>query len=339
MVIYLGNMLSKHGGSVSVIETLAPRLAESIPLRAYSSKKNKLIRLFEMLFVVLRYRKVVKVVLIDSYSSPRAFIYTLAVAMLCRLIQLPYITILHGGDFPNRLQLWPMICHFVFSNSLINVSPSDYLKDAFERVGFKTVLIPNALEIERYPFKLRKRISPSLLWVRAFHEATYNPQMAIRVLHLLTKYFPNANLCMVGPDKDGSMSTCKALAEELGLLGNVVFTGKLSKAEWISVAEQYDIFINTTNFDNTPVSVIEAMALGLPVVSTTVGGVPYLIEDGKTGLLIPKGDAYLMCQAIKKLLTDNHLSAKLSINARQKAEQFDWRNIKPQWIKTLDGVF
>ncbi len=91
----------------------------------------------------------------------------------------------------------------------------------------------------------------------------------------------------------------------------------------------------TTIFDNTPVSVIEAMALGLPVVGTNVGGIPYLVEDGKSGLLVPKGDAKAMCQAIKKLLSDNVWASTRSENARKKAEQFDWEVIKLKWIELL----
>lgn len=338
MILYLGNMLSKHGNSVSVIETLAPRLSENIPIKAYSSKKNQLFRLLDMLLAILRYRREIKVVLIDSYSSPRAFTYTLAVALLCRYLNISYIPILHGGDFPNRIQRWDSLCQFVFSNSIINISPSNYLRDAFEHKGFKTALIPNAVEVDKYNFKLRKIIRPRLLWVRAFHQSTYNPQMAIKALQLLTEYAPNACLCMVGPDKDGSLKSCQTMANELGISDKITFTGRLSKAEWTSLSSGYDIFISTTNFDNMPVSVIEAMALGLPVVSTNVGGVPYLIEHEKTGLLVPPNDVEEMVRAITKLISNNALAESLSLAARQKAEQYDWRNIKPQWIEILNGV-
>ena len=80
---------------------------------------------------------------------------------------------------------------------------------------------------------------------------------------------------MVGPDKDGSLEKTKQYAKEKGVLHRVRFTGGLSKTEWIELSKDYNIFINTTNVDNTPVSVMEAMALGFPVISTNVGGVPF----------------------------------------------------------------
>ena len=97
------------------------------------------------------------------------------------------------------------------------------------------------------------------------------------------------------------------------------------------MAADHDIFINTTDFDNLPVSVIEAMALGLPVVSTNVGGVPYLIDHERDGILVPARQPKLMAEAIDKLLKNNAYGATISMAARKKAEMFDWQTIKHQW--------
>ncbi len=335
MILYLGNMLSRHGSSVSVIESLAPRLALHYPLKAYSSKKNKLLRLLDMIWAILFHAKSTRFVLIDAYSSPKAFIYAWITSQVCRFLNLSYIPILHGGDFPNRLQSWPRLCRMIFQYSHINIAPSGYLKAAFEKHGYLTTLIPNAIELENYPFRMRKNIKPKLLWVRAFDSETYNPQMAIRVLHQVLKIHPESELCMVGPDKDGSLAECKALSLKLGLPERVHFTGRLPKAKWIALAADYDIFLNTTNFDNTPVSVIEAMALGLPVVSTDVGGVSYLLKDGQTGLLVQKGDAEAMVQHLQRLLSDPSLVAQLSNFGREKAESFSWGKVMPLWHSLL----
>ena len=112
--------------------------------------------------------------------------------------------------------------------------------------------------------------------------------MAIEVLKELKNTYPNAALCMVGPDKDGTQADVQQLIKRYQLHDSVEITGVLSKEDWHKKSEDFDIFINTTNVDNTPVSVIEAMALGLPVVSTNAGGLPYLINNGKDGILIEK---------------------------------------------------
>ena len=138
-----------------------------------------------------------------------------------------------------------------------------------------------------------------MLWVRSFSEI-YNPLLALQIVELLKNEGLDVELCMVGPEKDGSLQRCKSVAQELNL--PVTFTGMLSKEEWIDLSKDYDIFINTTNFDNMPVSVMEAMALGLPVVSTNVGGLPYLIEDGVDGMLFPPNNAELFVGAIKNFV-------------------------------------
>ena len=148
--------------------------------------------------------------------------------------------------------------------------------DQFKSEGFQNLIsIPNVIEIENYPFLERKKAKPNLLWVRSFAKI-YNPMMAVDVFVSLKRKYPEATLCMVGPEKDGSLSIAKQKAAALEL--DIQFTGKLTKEEWINESKQYDIFVNTTHFDNMPVSVVEAMSLGLAVVSTNVGGIPFLLN-------------------------------------------------------------
>jgi glycosyltransferase involved in cell wall biosynthesis len=107
---------------------------------------------------------------------------------------------------------------------------------------------------------------------------------------------------------------------------------KLEVPERLAAA---DIFLNTTDVDNTPVSVIEAMACGLCIVSTDVGGIPYLLRDGYNALLVRPDDAAGMAKAVRRILRDPELSASLSVNARRTAEQFDWSVTLPKWDHLL----
>ena len=157
--------------------------------------------------------------------------------------------------------------------------------------------------------------------------------MAITVYSELKKEFPNAELCMVGPDKENLVEECKAYAKSLSV--EVTFTGKLSKEEWIIMSKNYSVFINTTHFDNTPVSVIEAMALGLPVVSTNVGGIPFLLENRKNALLVNDNDVQSMVDAIKLLVSDANLTKNIVQNARNYVEDFDWEKVKDKWFEIL----
>ncbi|MBW4360391.1 glycosyltransferase family 4 protein [Flavobacterium taihuense] len=331
-LLYIGNKLSKHGVTPTTIEILGPLLEQEGFMVSYSaSQKNQARRLIAMLWNVVRYCKV-DVVLIDTYSTTN-FWYAFATSQLCRLFRLKYIPILHGGNLASRLKNNPRVCQMIFKHSFQNIAPSLFLKDQFKGEGYENVIhIPNAIELRSYPFLKREIATPNLLWVRSFAEI-YNPMMAVEVFEVIKKKYPEATLCMVGPEKDGSLLSTKQKAKELKL--EVLFTGKLSKPEWISLSKNYDIFINTTHFDNTPVSVMEAMSLGLAVVSTNVGGIPFLLEDNRDALLVSDNDVDKMVSQIQKLMDSPDIFQELTKNARLKAEYFDWQIVKDEWMAIL----
>lgn len=301
-----------------------------------SDKSNKIARLLAMCFTILKYRNTAKVVLIDTFSTSN-FYYALITSQLARILSLKYIPILHGGNLLHRLKNSEVFSTMIFKYAFKNVSPSLYLASEFKKYNFETVYIPNTISIEEYPFKLRTKLAPKLLWVRAF-DKIYNPAMAVKVLALLKTSHKNASLCMVGPDKDGSLNEIKKLAIQLEVADSVIFTGVLPKEKWHELSKNYDIFINTTNIDNMPVSVLEAMALGLPIVSTDVGGLPYLIENNVDGLLISVNEEKKMTEAIVTLLGNQKKAEELSKNACEKAEKFDWSVIRLNWDKLLKNV-
>ena len=335
MILYIGNKLSKHGNTPTSVETLGMLLSEKHKVVSVSDKQNKMLRLIDMTLSIVKYRKHISYILIDTYSTSN-FYYALLCGFIAKRLNIKYIPMLRGGDLPARLKKSPEFTKFLFGNAYMNVAPSGYLLDTFEQYSYKTVYIPNNIEIINYKFKKRENLQPKLLYVRAF-SLVYNPQMALSVLQNLLNKFPNASLCMVGPDRDGTLEKTKELCQEMGLDDKVLFTGKLSKEEWWRLSEECDIFINTTNFDNTPVSVMEAMALGLPVVTTNVGGIPYLIEDGIDGLLVAPNDAMAMSKKIEYLILNPEEASNVAYNAQKKVETFDWENVKTKWFKLLAG--
>ena len=331
-ILYIGNNLTKKTKYNSTLMVLSSLLRqEGLSVTVSSDKTNKIVRLLDMGFSLLKNRKNTDYVLIDTFSTIN-FYYALIISQLSRFFKLKYIPILHGGNLPHRLGQNPFFSDLIFKNSYKNIAPSNYLKSAFEAKGYKTLFIPNVVEIENYNFKLRESLAPKLFWVRAFKEI-YNPTLAIKVLNVLKKEYPNAKLCMVGPFVDNSYDDCVKLVSELKLENSVEFTGVLLKENWHKKSEEFDIFINTTNFDNTPVSVMEAMALGLPLVSTNVGGIPFLIDDKIDGLLVSKANAEEMTNAIIAIL--NNTYPNLAIKAREKVTNFSWENNKEKWFQIL----
>lgn len=336
-ILYIGNKLAEHGRTPTSIDTLGPLLEKEGHTVYYAGNKLKQsARLQHMLLSIWKYRKEVDLVLIDTYSTT-AFYYAWLSAKLCRWLGVKYVPILHGGNLSDRFQRSPGKCRTVFGNSAINIAVSPYLLYYLQQAGYKGTVIENSISLSDYAFRQRTQLQPRLLWVRSFHE-TYNPQMAAYLVHALKKQYPDIHLTMVGPDVDGSMDKCKQLAIDLGVDQQITFTGKLSKYEWTSLAQSKDIFINTTNYDNLPVSVLEAMALGLPVVSTNVGGIPYIITNQQNGLLVRADDVAEIADAVTQLLSNNNMAAAISKHAREYATQYDWNIIKTKWDNLLQSI-
>ncbi|SFZ92917.1 Glycosyltransferase involved in cell wall bisynthesis [Flaviramulus basaltis] len=331
-IVYIGNK-SKNDkkGNLSSIDILAPLLIETgHEVYTASDKKNILFRLIHMMQMCFKHRKNADYVLIDTYSTLN-FYYAYFVSQLCRILRLKYIPILHGGNLPERLKNSPKLSNAIFKYAYKNIAPSLYIKTEFEYLGYNNLIsIPNIIKLKNYTYKERTFDKVKLLWVRSFSKI-YNPILAVKVLKILQDENIEAELCMVGPDGDGSLIEVKAYAKQLNL--DVTFTEKLSKKEWIDLSNKYNIFINTTNFDNMPVSVIEAMALGLPIISTNVGGLPYLIKNGDNGVLVEPNSSRGFVDVVKEIISSPENTNKIALQARKDVEKFDWEIVKIQWIK------
>lgn len=334
-IVYIGNNLTrktKYNSTIAVLSSLLKK--EGFKVVVSSDKINKIVRLGHMCFTVIKYRNKTNFMLVDTFSTSN-FYFSLITTQLARIFKIKYIPILHGGNLPERITKHPFLSKLIFKNSYKNIAPSLYLKKAFEKEGYKTYCIPNVLEIEKYQFKKRALLSPKVLWVRAFKKI-YNPTMAIEVLQKVKVQYPAATLCMVGPTHDASFENVKALVSKYNLNSSVSFTGVLPKEKWHELATEFDIFINTTNFDNTPVSVMEAMALGLPVISTNVGGIPYLINDKEDGILVQKNNATEMANQVIELIKNERLANSIQEKALQKVTNFSWHVVKQEWFKVFN---
>lgn len=333
-ILYIGNNLVSKTKYTTTMETLSMLFVdEGFLVIKVSSKLNKFYRLLDMLKSIIKYKSKVDYIIIDTYSTSN-FYYAFLTSQLARFFNKRYIPILHGGNLPKRIDKSKNLSKMIFNNSFKNIAPSLYLKTEFEKRNYKVEFIPNVIPIKDYKLKKRVSIKPNLLFVRAF-ATIYNPKMTVDVLFELKKIYPNAKLCIIGPDRDGSQKEIEDYIKYKGLEKSVEITGVLSKKEWHKKSEEFDVFINTTNIDNTPISVIEAMALGLSVVSTNVGGLPYLIKKNEDGVLVNKNDTKAMVKEINNLIKNPEKAIELTKKARKKAETFDWEIVKYQWKKIL----
>jgi len=340
-VLIVSNFFSSYVHNRGVCEELAERLAgRGWAVVKTSSRRGRIARLLDMVFTALLQRHRYRLAQVDVFSG-RSFLWAEAVCYTLRYLGKPYVLSLHSGDLPlfASASRKGRVSRLLRSAAVVT-TPSHYLLEQMNRYRPDLVLLPNALDISIYHFRLRKSPQARLIWLRSFsHQAVYNPMLAVKVVQMLFREQPDIALTMVGSDNgDGSLTRFQQQVKNLDVAERIFLPGGVPKKEVPHCMNKGDIYLNTTNTDNTPVTVLEAMACGLCIISTNVGGIPYLLEHEHTALLVPPDDPAAMAGAVRRLLTEEGLAERLSHNARRKVEQFDWSTVLPQWEAILAGA-
>lgn len=337
-LLILGNLLSKTTGTRSVGEELAYHLCQRRWVVNGSSKhRNKLLKLLDMLLTIIRYKRWYDVVYIEVYSGS-AFIWAELCSLLLVMIKKPIVLTLHGGNLPSFSLRWPGRVQRVLERAASVTTPSSYIQSSLKPLRNDIILLRNAVELDSYVFRKRNQPLPKIAWLRAFH-SIYNPCMVVESVTLLQEDYPQVEVTMYGPDKqDGSLEAVEALTRKMRFSNKIHIAGSIPKTKVPEELASHDIFLNTTTAESFGVAVMEAAALGMCIVTTDVGELPYIWTHEYDALLVPSGDAEAMANAVRRILTEPGLAERLSKNARAKAEQFDWSCILPQWETLLNEV-
>ena len=158
--------------------------------------------------------------------------------------------------------------------------------------------------------------SPVILYVGRLHPLK-GPQFLIEAGPAIIKEFPDASMVFAGPDQVGYEEVLRSRAAKLGVGSHVHFLGPVYDfTEKMSMYASCDVFVLPTSYEGTSQSIFEAMAQGKPVVSTTVGGVPYQLTDGVEGRLVPYAEVGPLTSAILQILRDGRLSSEMGAKGR-----------------------
>jgi glycosyltransferase involved in cell wall biosynthesis len=302
---------------------------------AVSNATDRFARLADISTTLFRGRDDIDIALIEVYSG-KAFVVADVASRISRFMGYKIILTLHGGNLPAFIRHFPGWTRRVLSRAHALVAPSEYLAKAVMTIGLTASVIPNVVNLGDYTYRCRGRIKPRLFWMRSFHPL-YNPALALKVAAGLRAEYPDVSLVMAGQDK-GAETTMRSAARDLGISDVVRFPGFLDKSGKAREGGDADIYLNTSRIDNMPVAVLEAGAMGLPVVATRVGGLPDLLQDGDNGLLVPDDDSTAMIAAVRRLLNEPKLTERLSINGRTLAERAAWPRVRPLWEELLQEV-
>jgi glycosyltransferase involved in cell wall biosynthesis len=337
-IFFAGNFLSKTRSTRSAGEELVDQLLKKdYSIFVASKYSNRFIRLLDLIFTALKNSFKYDVAVVEVYSN-LAFLWAEILGFLLKFLNKSIILVLHGGGLVEFYNRKPERVKKLFLLANIVTTPSMYLKQSFNHIRDDIIYVPNGIDIKSYNFRKRTVINPNFVWFRAFHQI-YNPKMAIESVCLLDNQIKDICLQMIGPDKkDGSKDIVEQMIDENNLRTKIELVGPIEKNTVPNWLDKSDIFLNTTNFESFGVSLVEAAACGLCIVTTNVGELSYLWEHEGDALLVQPDDPEAMASSIQRILDDPDLAGRLSMNARKKAERFDWSIILPQWEELFADV-
>jgi glycosyltransferase involved in cell wall biosynthesis len=213
------------------------------------------------------------------------------------------------------------------------VVPSRFLLEVFASHGIRAAIIPNVVDVATFrpaePPSARAPGAPHVVVARNL-EHLYGNDLAIRALAQLRGRFPQARLTVAGTGPE--LGALQRLASDLGIADAVHFPGRLEVPGMVALYQSADVMVNPSRADNTPNSILEALACGVPVVSTSVGGVPFLVEHGRTAWLVKPDEPDLLADGIAQVLGDTELRRRLVGGGLSLVQACSWEAVRAQWL-------
>ncbi len=248
---------------------------------------------------------------------------------IARLRGVPCIVNYRGGEASTFLAGGAASVRFSMRRVAALVAPSGFLKEVFARHGMQTEVVPNIIDLAKFHPAETGPATPHIVVARNL-EPIYDVASALRALAILRRDHPAVRMSIAGsgPERE----RLEALARELGIAGQVNFTGRLDSHQMATLYRAASLSLNTALVDNMPNSVLESLASGLPVVSTNVGGVPFLVRHEETALLVEAGDAEGMAAALARLIDDDLLRQRLIKNGGEYVRDFAWSRVRDRWF-------
>ena len=233
-----------------------------------------------------------------------------------------------SGEAEDHLRTWPRTAVPIMRLADEIIVPSQYLIDVFWKFGLRASSVANIIDPSRFKFKERKPLLPIFLSNRNLYQL-YNVACILRAFSKIQQRFPEARLIIAG---DGSQRpSLEALARELKLQ-NIEFRGRVPPHKMHELYDEAHIFLNSSNIDNMPGSILESFATGMPVVSTSAGGIRCIVTHEQTGLLVPRNDHDAMAAWAIRLIESPGMASSIARNAYEECAAYKWDAVRDKWL-------
>jgi glycosyltransferase involved in cell wall biosynthesis len=245
---------------------------------------------------------------------------------VARLRGIPVLVNYRGGEAADFLEASERVVALTLRRVQALLVPSGFLQTVFARHRYAAQIVPNVIDLQRFTPAETEPSAPHLVVARNL-EVLYDNASAIRALALVRERFPAARLTVAGSGPE--LQNLEHLAAELGQADSVCFAGRLDRDAMAALYRSATVSLNPSLADNMPNSVLESMASGVPVISTDVGGVPFLLTHEVTGLLVKPKDPSALADAVLRLLEEAELRMRLRQAGLAEVQRYTWMRVAP----------
>jgi glycosyltransferase involved in cell wall biosynthesis len=328
-ILLVANYRPDTGGISVQVKLLYEHLrSEGYSVGIYSlsgSALKRLVSYFLLIFRILQYD-----IIHVHACSYRGFMPAVAAVPLSRLFGKKVVLTFHGGDGERYFDKHPKPCRFVFRRTSANIVLSGFLGVVFDKKGYSYVIIPNIVDFDESLYKHRDSISPKYLSLRSL-KPEYNIQCIIKAFQIVKQSCPDASLDILGDGPDR-----RKLEEFVSAnsIAGVNFHGNVPNTEVYEWLHNSDVFVSSPLVDNQPMSVMEAFCCGTLVISSNVGGIPYMIEEGVNGYLFESDNVQQLADKMILSVKDQDAAKRIIAKARESLSVHSWEYIKPLLLKT-----
>ncbi len=255
--------------------------------------------------------------------------------LMARLLGRRTILNYRSGEADDHLRRWRRTAIPTLRSADRIIVGSPYLIEIFARHGLQADAIPNIVEVDRYTYRERPTPRPVFLSNRNF-EPHYNVGDVLRAFAIVAAEYPDARLIVAGDGPQRPM--LEELTQELGITG-IEWRGPVPPDRMPGLYDEADIYLNASVIDNMPTSLIEAFAAGTPVVTSATGGIPWIVDHDRTGLMVPPKDYKALADAALRVLREEGLALRLARAAREACVRlYTWRVVRDQWLEAYRGL-
>jgi glycosyltransferase involved in cell wall biosynthesis len=333
---YIAEHLAQHGHEVHVITSLDEGLPKASCEKGFHIHRLPRVRI-RFVGVLAFWADIIRVLrkIKPDIVHAQSLISGMPALLSNRLLKIPYVIYGRGSDVYLPDWFTKLTAKGILKNASTVIALTEHMKDAMQAIYSRDIIVvPNGINLNEVAEKETEGGNPSkrVLFVGRLHPVK-GTQYLLGAMSIVHRELREAKLILVGDGEE--REHLETLTDNLGIRECVEFAGRVPHERVKDYMNRAEVFVLPSLSEGFPVTILEAMACGLPVVATRVGGVPDIIKNGTNGYLVDTMNQEQIAEALLNLLQDKQLRKDISENNREGVRRYRWDAV----AATLEGVY